>query len=155
MRSSGSLKSLLLVSVLVLMVACRAREASPKPSITNGTVTFQVHHTEKGLDRPVKVCLVAAKPNEQPLQNGGDAGDLDGCKEFAAGTRAAEVVGYYAGLLARHGWTAGVDFVASGNAMHFYGISQLAGGSADEQLGVNGATDSEAVPYRNVLPASR
>ena len=63
--------------------------------------------------------------------------------------------GYYAALLSQHGWIAGRDFTASGTSLHFYGISQLGGGSTDPQLGVYGATDSEAVPYREVLLKGR
>ena len=147
----------MLVSVLLLLVACRSGETSaPEDPITNGTVTFQVHRTEESLERPVVACLVVAKPHQQPLQNGGNrAAAIDGCKEFAAGTRAADIVAHYAALLSRHGWTAGSDFVAAGNALHFYGISQLAGGSRDPQLGVYGATDSESVQYRHVAPGPR
>jgi hypothetical protein len=146
-----------LVLLQVLCVACRGHETPARePRVTNATVTFQVHSAGAALDRPVRACLVVAKPEEQPLQNGGGrAGAVDGSKEFAAGTRATDVVAHYAALLARHGWTAGRDFVAAGNALHFYGVSALGGGSGNAQLGVYGATDSEQVPYRDVAPVPR
>lgn len=145
-----------LVPVLLLSVACRVGDTTAAPRTTNATMTFHVQGTTGALERPVVACLVVAKPDEQPVQNGGDlAAAVDGRREFPAGTRATDLVGYYAGLLSRHGWTPNQDFVAAGNALHFYGISQLAGGSADPQLRVNGATDSDSVPYRDVPPAPR
>ena len=89
------------------------------------------------------------------MRNGSDAAATDGCRQFPPGTRAEDIVACYATLLSQHGWTAGRDFVASGTSLHFYGISELGGGSADSRLGVYGATDSAAVPYREVAPARR
>lgn len=145
-----------LVPVLLLSAACSVGEAAAVPRTTNATMTFHVLGTTAALERSVVACLVVAKPDEQPVQNGGDlAAAVDGRREFPAGTRATDIVGYYAELLLRHGWTPNQDFLAAGNALHFYGISQLGGGSADPRLRVNGATDSDSVPYRDVPPAPR
>jgi len=139
---------------ILLFGACHAGGAAA-PERTNATVTFHVSSKDQTLDRPVLACLVAGRPDGQLIQNGGGEGAIDGCKEFPTGTRAADIVAYYAALLSRHGWTDGRDFVAAGNSLHFYGISQLGGGSGNPQLGVHGATDSAGIPYRELAPAPR
>ncbi len=121
---------------------------------TNATVTFVVHGPGGALEREGTTCLVVAKPGLEPLDNG-TAGAVDGRLTFPAGTRAPAVVARYSLLLTQHGWSAGKDFVAADNSLHFYGVTDVGGGCAGAGLGVHGATDSDRVPFREVVPARK
>lgn len=141
-------------TVSLLLAACQTPESPAGPHVTNATVTFTV--AGNALERPTLVRLDVAKPRRAALSGGNQTADgTTGCREFPAGTRAVGIVRYYAGLLVQRGWVDGQDFVAAENALHFYGISQLGGGSGDSGVGVHGATDSTDVPFRSDLPASR
>ena len=146
-----------LVTALMLW-ACACGTPAPSPlqrDATNATVTFVVDARDGALDRPVTACLVVSKPNRKPVRNGNDAGTIDGRIEFPIGTRAPAIAARYAALLAQHGWLADQDFVAADNALHFYGIDDLATGSSEPRLRVHAATDSERVPHRTVSPTPR
>lgn len=139
---------------LLLAAACQAPDAaSAGPRATNATINFVIPPAQGELARRVTVCLAVARPNAASLQNAPDAGGaIDGRAVFPAGTRPAAIVAHYAALLKQHGWVDGAHFVASGNSLHFYGITQLAAGADDTQLGIFAATDSESVPFRTVSP---
>ena len=102
------------------------------------------------------VCLAVARPGATALRNGpGEGNAVDGRATFPAGSRSAAIVAHYATLLKQHGWVDGTHFTAAGNSLHFYGITELAAGADDAQLGVHGATDSDGVPFRRVAPLAK
>lgn len=145
------------ILLLLATAACSAPAASTATgAATNASLNFVVPRAEKTLEHPATVCLAVAKPGRVALQNGPDRdGAIDGRAQVPAGTRAEAIVSRYAALLTRNGWVAGTDFVASGNALHFYGITELAAGAGDAQLGVHGSTDSDDVPFRSVSPLAQ
>ncbi len=149
--------SLPTVPLLFAAAACHAPDAAGAvPRATNATINFVIPPAPGELTRRVTVCLAVARPNAASLHNAPDGGGaVDGRAVFPAGTRAAAIVAHYGSLLKQHGWIEGADFAASGNSLHFYGITQLAAGADDEQLGIFAATDSESVPFRTLSPLAK